>query len=160
MTLEVSYRAKDNVRLHRIWKHMVERCCSPKCKSYQRYGGRGITICDEWRNSFKVFCKWALANGYDPNIEWKQCTIDRIDNSKGYSPDNCQWIPMGMQARNRRSNKPITFNGETHLIVEWAEIIGIPKSTLSKRLDSGWSVEDALTKPIAKHKSSRYRKKS
>ena len=152
-----TFRAKDNHRLHRVWSHMIERCHNPNNRAYQRYGGRGIKVCDEWRNDFQAFCKWARENGYDPCIERNECTIDRIDNSEGYSPSNCQWVSMKEQARNRRNNRVLTYRGKTMVLTDWAKLKGIPKSTLSKRLDMGWSVKDALTKPIQKHKSSRYR---
>ncbi len=155
-----TYRARDNHRLHGIWSHMIERCEKPTDNAYPRYGGRGITICREWRNDFQAFCKWAWENGYDPKLAPMDCTIDRIDNDGNYEPNNCRWISNREQARNRSDNRVLTFNGKTMVLTDWAKLLDMPKSTLRKRLDSGWSVEDALTKPIAKHKSSRYRKKS
>lgn len=148
-----SYRAKDNKRLHRIWKHMVERCCNPKSSSYCRYGANGITICDEWRNDFKAFCKWAWEHGYDPELEWRDCTIDRIDNSRGYCPDNCRWVSMSRQAYNRSNNRTIEYQGETLTVTEWSQVTGLKLSTLLKRLNSGWSIEKALTQPVMLSKS-------
>ena len=155
----VSYRAKDNKRLYSVWGHMKDRCYSKTDPSYKRYGGRGITVCDEWKNSFRAFCKWALEHGFDSDAKFGVCTLDRIDNDKGYSPDNCRWVDMITQARNRRSNKIITFHGESHTMTEWSEITGLKKTTLAKRLDLGWNVEDALTKPLIKSKSSLHRRK-
>lgn len=146
----MSYRAKDNQRLHGIYKHTKERCYNPHNVAYDRYGGRGIGMCDEWKNDFTAFCQWALEHGYDAEAPRGSCTIDRIDNSKGYSPDNCRWVSMKEQARNRRNNRPIEAFGETHLAIEWAEIVGLKKTTLLRRLDLGWSIEDALTKPLRK----------
>lgn len=88
-------------RLHCVWKGMKERCSNPKHNRYHRYGGRGITVCDEWLHDFQAFYDWAMANGYDENAPRGQCTIDRIDNDKGYSPENCRWT----DAKTQRSNQ-------------------------------------------------------
>ena len=114
-------------------------------------------MCDEWKNDFQAFCKWALENGYDSKAKHGECTIDRIDNDKCYSPDNCRWVSNMEQAKNRSDNRYLELDGKKLILSDWSRLLGIPKSTLRKRLDSGWSVEDALTKPIAKQKSSRYR---
>lgn len=131
---------------------MIDRCHNPRCSSYQRYGGRGITVCDEWRFDFHAFCKWAREHGYDPNHDKYECTIDRIDNSKGYSPDNCRWVDRKTQQRNRRTNRNIEFGDKTMTLVEWAELIDMRPGTLLKRLNSGWSAKDALMKPLAENK--------
>lgn len=133
---------------------MKERCYSPTHKSYGRYGNRGIGMCDEWKDDFRTFCEWAMASGYDPDAPYGRCTIERIDNSKGYSPDNCKWVTLKEQAHNRRNNRPVEAFGETHLVSEWAEIVGLNRTTLIKRLDLGWNVVDALTRPIDRRKSS------
>lgn len=84
---------------------MKQRCCSESHKDYSRYGGRGIRVCDEWMHDFQPFYDWAMANGYDENAPFGQCTIDRIDNDKGYSPDNCRWADQKIQQNNRSNNK-------------------------------------------------------
>ena len=86
-----------HTRLFRIWGGMKNRCYNPNNGSYTRYGGRGITVCDEWLHSFVAFRDWSLAHGYTDDL-----SIDRIDNEKGYAPDNCRWIPMAEQSKNRR----------------------------------------------------------
>lgn len=92
-------------RLHRVWEGMKQRCCNPNSARYHQYGGRGITICAEWQNDFQAFYDWAMANGYDENAPKGQCTIDRIDNDKGYSPDNCRWVDMKTQRNNRSDSR-------------------------------------------------------
>lgn len=96
-------------RLYRVWRGMRDRCLNPGCHAYPDYGGRGIQICLEW-SDYQTFKKWAIAAGYDPAALYGQCTLDRIDCNKGYSPDNCRWVDMKTQAHNRRSGRGI--NGQ------------------------------------------------
>lgn len=121
---------KTNTRLHRIWRHIKYRCFNESSKAYKNYGGRGITVCDEWVNDFQAFYDWAMKNGYSDNL-----TIDRIDNDGDYSPENCRWATYKMQANNKRNNHLIKQNGETHTLTEWSEIIGINRGTLSSRVN-------------------------
>lgn len=132
-------------RLYSIWKHIIDRCYNKKNDAYNSYGGRGITVYSEWKNNFINFYNWGLKNGYKDNL-----TIDRIDNSKGYYPDNCRFVNCKIQANNRRSNHYITINNETHSIADWARIYKINPSTISNRLKLGWSNYDSVTKPIIK----------
>lgn len=128
-------------RLYQAWHNMKDRCLREKCKEYPRYGGRGITVCDEWRDSFEAFRDWALANGYQEGL-----TIDRTDNDGPYAPSNCRWATAKEQSNNRRSNYTITFNGETHTLKEWAEIHDIPYGLLKNRVRAGMPIEKALQK--------------
>lgn len=87
-------------RIHRIWQHMIYRCYRPEETGYERYGGKGITVCKEWLNSFRSFLDWALSNGYSEEL-----TIDRVDSTKPYSPDNCRWVDYYIQGQNRGPQK-------------------------------------------------------
>lgn len=119
-------------RIYSIWENMKARCNCPSEKHYMNYGGRGIKVCQSW-NEFENFYKWAIQNGYNDNL-----TIDRIDNDKGYSPDNCRFVSRIVQQNNRRVNKTITYNNETHTIAEWSRIKNIKASTIRARLKYGW----------------------
>lgn len=138
------YEINGNVdRLYSIWRHMIERCYNENVESYKNYGGRGITVCEEWKNDIESFRKWAIENGYAENL-----TLDRKENDKGYSPDNCRWADLSMQANNRRSNVLIEYNGETKTLMQWCRELGISFSTTQNRLNLGWSVERAFNEPV------------
>ena len=128
--------------LYMAYTNMKTRCYNPHYYLYQHYGGKGISVCDEWlgENGFANFSAWAKANGYKDGL-----SIDRIDNSLGYSPDNCRWVDMQTQQNNRTNNRIITANGETHTMADWARISKISYSTIQRRLLRGWSEEDAVT---------------
>lgn len=127
------------IRIHRIWEGIKSRC-NPNYGS-KRYGKRGITICEEWDKSFEAFYLWAMENNYNDTL-----TIERIDIDGSYCPENCKWIPLEEQCKNKTTSHRLTFNGETHLLEEWSKIIGIPSSTLEYRLKHNWSIEETLTK--------------
>lgn len=134
---------KSKTRLNNIYNTMKQRCYNESNSCFYRYGARGITICDEWENSFKAFYAWSMANGYADNL-----TIDRIDNNKGYSPDNCRWATVKEQSNNRRNNHLITYNGKTQTMTQWAEELGINKSTLRSRINLyHWAIEKAFNTP-------------
>ena len=126
---------------YRVWQNMKTRCSNKKVRSYKQYGNRGITVCSEW-DSFKTFFD-------DMGERPEGLTLDRIDNSLGYSKINCKWSTPKEQALNTRNIEradKFSFNGETHTVREWAEIIGVKRKTLGMRLQRyGWSVEKALT---------------
>jgi hypothetical protein len=130
---------------HQIWSQMKARCLNQRSANWPSYGGRGITICDEWRNSFEQFMS---DMGPRPS---KRHSVDRIDNGRGYSPDNCRWATLTQQARNTRSNRMIEYGGCSRPLAEWAELlpICIEASALSHRLDKlKWPVAKAFTEPV------------
>lgn len=98
---------KTGTRLYKVWSSMKRRCYIRSHKDYDRYGGRGILVCDEWKTDFQAFYEWSIANGYDETAPRGQCTIDRIDNDKGYSPDNCRWVDIKTQCNNRSHSGPL-----------------------------------------------------
>lgn len=131
------------VRLYNIWSHMCERCNNPNFIHFRQYGGRGISVCSEWLESYESFKKWALANGYQDGL-----TLDRIDNNGDYTPSNCRWATPKEQANNRRTNRMLTYNGEIHNIEGWCYITGLPRHIVDGRLRRGWSVEKTLSTPV------------
>lgn len=121
-----------------VWQGMKYRCNNPNAPAYKNYGGRGIKICMRWSNSFHNFLS---DMGERPTSKH---TLDRIDNDKGYSPDNCRWATRAEQGRNTRANRLVTYNGQTKPLIEWSEITGVNYGTLRSRLDNGMSLEDAF----------------
>jgi hypothetical protein len=123
----------------RTWSGMITRCYNPHAVVYARYGAMGVRICDRWRDSFEAF----LADMGPRPIGM---SIDRIDNSGNYEPENCRWATATEQACNRRSTRFLTLHGLTHPMAEWARRTGISKERIHWRLKAGWSLEDALSK--------------
>ena len=133
---------KERKRLKSIYNGMRLRCYNENNVNYKYYGGKGVTICDEWLLSFENFFDWAINNGYNENL-----TIDRIDSEKEYSPDNCKWSTKKEQAYNRSMSVRLTLNGRTMYMTEWAEELEIDKKILSWRYNNGWSDEEILSRP-------------
>lgn len=138
---------KSNFKLYRVWDGIVQRCYNQNAKNYHNYGGRGIEMDSVWRNSFTEFEQYCLSHGWEPGLQ-----VDRVDNNKGYFPDNIRFVTTAENLRNKRTNHLLTFKGETLCVADWCKRFGISDSTLWRRLTSGWSVEDALTKPLQKRK--------
>ena len=132
-------------RLYTIFGNIKNRCCNPNNSSYNYYGGRGITICDEWRYNFQTFYDWAMLNGYKEDL-----TIDRIDNNGNYEPNNCRFITHKENCNNTRKNVYITYNNKTQTKAEWSREYNIKQDLLKDRLKWGWSIEKALTTPVRK----------
>lgn len=140
-------------RLYTIWKNMKQRCYNPKRNRYQWYGGKGVTVCDEW-HSFLPFMDWALDNGYEEGL-----VLDRESSDGNYEPSNCKWVTTNENSRKavlERTGKEvmgninITYSGRTQKISEWAEEVDMKYMTLYRRLLKGWTPERALTQPVRK----------
>lgn len=114
--------------LYRVWLGMRKRCYSSKEPAYKDYGGRGIFVCDEWRNDYNSFLNWSLINGYKKGL-----SIDRIDNNKGYTPDNCRFVDNYMQANNKRNNIILELKGEKKTLPNWAREFNISAKKLYAR---------------------------
>ena len=126
---------------------MKNRCENKNSKDYKDYGGRGITICDEWKNDFVEFLYWSLKHGWENGL-----SIERKDVNGNYCPENCCYIPLSEQPKNRTCTTRIEFNGEVHSISEWARIKGMNRSTLKERLNSkNYTLEEALNTPVNKN---------
>lgn len=135
----------SNSRLYGVYRSMLKRCYNPNCNRYKIYGGRGITVCEEWKTHFEAFREWAMAHGYDEHAPRGKCTLDRIDPDKGYCPDNCRWVDMKTQSRHTVNTVYLTINGETKPLVEWAECDGAPSAdTMRSRRKRGWSDEEVF----------------
>lgn len=141
--MDYHIRSAPKNRLYRIYKNMKQRCLNANDPHYHNYGGRGISICDEWLNDFDVFCDWALANGYDDSL-----TIDRINNNGDYKPDNCRWTDMHSQSRNKQTNINITIDGTTKVLRDWCLDNGIRPVTAQQRIYRGWSGEDSIASKV------------
>ena len=136
-----------NSSLFNTWQTMIGRCENPNREKYKDYGGRGIKVCSEWHQASN-FVLWALSNGYKKGLQ-----IDRIDSSKGYSPDNCRWATKKQQSNNRKNTIFYTYKGETKALTDWASLYGINRYTLYDRIEKrGWSIEKALETPTGTKK--------
>lgn len=133
----------DRHPIYYTWCRMKERCYRENDKNYAHYGGRGITICVQWKNDFKSFYDWSINNGWAPKL-----SIDRIDNDGPYCPENCRWVDHKIQMNNTRLNRHLSYGGETHTMAEWSLIKNIPYDVLKHRLYKGWPLEYALDAPL------------
>ena len=143
-------------RLYYIWQHMLGRCNRKTDNSYERYGGRGITVCDEWLD-FQAFADWAFNNGYEEHL-----TIDRIDNNSGYSPENCRWATYKQQSNNRRYCTIYEKDGKKQNLTQWCEELNLNYETVRSRIKKhGWSFERAISEPVhTKNRNMRHRQES
>ena len=133
-------------RLYNIWSSMISRCENPHNPSYKYYGDKGKFVCEEWKNEngFNAFHKWALENGYKPNL-----SIDRIDNNKGYYPENCRWVDAYVQNNNKSNNVLVEINGEKKNLTQIARSLGINRYTLQSRIkNSKWDLSSAITRKV------------
>ena len=133
------------------YNHMKERCYNPNSKSYHRYGGRGIKVCDEWLNDFSSFESWALSNGYSPELK-----LDRVDNDGDYCPENCEFVTNKKNCQHKGNTRYYTLNGKTQNLAQWCEEMKMPYATVLTRLDRyGWDFERAIATPPAKRDKTR-----
>lgn len=130
-------------RIYQAWASMIQRCNNPNSIRYYDYGGRGIKVCERWKK-FENFLE-------DMGERPRRTSIDRIDNDGNYEPGNCRWATDKEQANNKRNNRFLFFDGSKRTVGEWAERIGINRSTLIGRLNKGWDTKKALTTPIRKY---------
>lgn len=129
VNLTKNHRHKmSGTRIYSEWQGMKGRCYNKGSARYADWGGRGIEVCEQWRNSFESFYTWAMANGYQDNL-----TIDRIDNNGDYCPENCRWVGQQEQCRNRRSNINITIGNSTRTLMEWCEIFQVDYTNVNAR---------------------------
>lgn len=136
-------------RLYYVWENMRKRCYKPNSDRYKNYGARGIKVCDEWKDDYGAFMKWALSNGYKDNL-----TIDRNDVNGNYTPENCSWIPMAEQAKNRTTNKWIYINDQKLSPTDIEEKYNIPVKTVYARIARGDEGE-AVARPLGKRQFSK-----
>lgn len=129
--------------LYKSWQNMKNRCYNKKVRQYKDYGGRGITVCDEWRDSFAAFESWAMSSGYKNGL-----TVDRIDNDGNYCPENCRWITKQEQQSNKRNNHTAQIDGVSRTLTEWAKIYGVRPSVVNWRVNNGWDIKQALETPV------------
>lgn len=145
---------ETRTRLYNIWHDMCYRCYGEKHHSYYLYGAKGITVCDEWKNSFEKFRDWALQNGYADNL-----SIDRIDSTGNYEPSNCRWATDLVQANNTNRNRYFTIDGITDTLANWCRKYNMPYATVSSRIRGEWDIVDALTLPIGQKWGAGHRNK-
>ena len=145
---------KNKHHLYRIWCAMIQRCYNANNKQYHFYGGRGITVCDDWKNNFQAFYDWSYLNGYtdEKTLTGRhKLTIDRVDNDGNYEPSNCRWVTQKEQSNNTRKNHLIVINGETKTMQQWADLYNINKHTFYARYKKGLR-EESLILPVKKYK--------
>lgn len=145
---ESASRSSKESPEHRTWRCMKNRCHNPKSSDYHHYGARGISVCDSWKISYEQFLK-------DMGRRPPKCTLDRIDNEKGYFKENCRWATLKEQGRNTSRTKYLTYKKETYTLIEWSEKVGIKSSTIRERLKRGWSIDQALKTPVSNFKGER-----
>ncbi len=139
MTKLCTKHGMSATKLYRVYSSMRERCEKPSCPEYKNYGGRGITVCKEWKHDRNSFFEWALNNGYKQGLE-----IDRIDVNGNYEPSNCRWVTRVENCNNKRNNIFLEYKGEKHTLSEWARLTGIRKNTIYSRYYSGKKPEEIL----------------
>jgi predicted oxidoreductase len=129
---------------------MKDRTSNKNNNKYHDYGGRGITVCEGWADSYVAFRNWSLLHGYDNKAKRGKCTIDRIDNNGNYCPENCRWVSQVVQCNNSRANRIIKHNGIELSVAQWARKLGISPQVIYSRIHIGWSETRAIMEPFHK----------
>ncbi len=147
----IKHGCSHKERLYETWKNMKRRCYDTTNKRADFYCNKGVVVCEEWKEDYLAFKEWAMSNGYKENL-----TLDRIDNNGNYEPSNCRWATAKIQANNQSRNHHLTYNGETHTMAEWADILGFTYTTINNRVQRGWSVERIITTPQRRRVNGHY----
>lgn len=129
----------SKTRLYKIWKDMKARCNRKTTTGYENYGARGISVCNEWANDFIIFYNWSICNNYSDNLE-----IDRINVNGNYEPNNCRWSNQDIQHNNKRSNRLIFYKEKMYTLSQLAREYGFKPLVVLKRLNRGWTIEEAI----------------
>lgn len=129
----------SRTRLYKCYNHMINRCHNSSNIQYKDYGGRGIKVCEEWKNDFISFYNWAMSNGYKDDL-----TIDRIDVNGNYEPSNCRWVNKYLQANNKRNNVYIACNNETLTIAQWSNRLNINYWNIRRKIQKGWTIQQII----------------
>lgn len=138
---KVKHGYSNKERLYQTWKNMRRRCCDPKNKRWEQYGGKGITVCPEW-NDYSKFRKWAMESGYTDDL-----TIDRIDVDGNYCPENCRWADAKTQANNVSRNRIVDVKGQKMTMAELADSLGMSYSAVQHRIERGWDINKIISTP-------------
>lgn len=140
---------ESNSRLYEVWVGMKKRCYNSNSPAYKNYGGRGITVCDEWKDNYTAFRDFMLGLGYDDSLPFRSQTLERINVNGNYEPNNCKLVSMKEQNVNRRNNHYVTYKGETKTITEIANEHGLEVENLLNRINYfGYTIEEAVEKPV------------
>ena len=134
-------------KLYNVWFGIKMRCFNKNNPNYKNYGGRGITICSEWKNDYNAFKEWAMENGYHETDD-RSISIERLDLNGNYTPDNCVWAIPKTQMNNTRRNIYVEYDGKTKTLAQWAEYLGINYSTFMSRISRGWYMERIAKTPV------------
>ncbi len=142
--MKYELHGKRSSKIYMRWATMKRRCFNPSCDKWEYYGGRGITVCSEWKNSFMAFEKWAMENGYSDGLE-----LDRINRDGNYEPSNVRFVTRTENSQNKSNNVPVTAFGETKVASEWLRTfpVAVSRNAFFTRLRAGWDHEKALTTP-------------
>lgn len=141
-------------RIYPVWQAILRRCENPESEHYHDYGGRGITVCEDWHDVRK-FAAWAYSSGFGPTARTGECTIERRDVNGNYCPENCFWANMKVQSRNKRNNRLLQTAEGSKTITELSESVGMLESTVSGRLSRGWSIEASVNTPVDRRRGGR-----